>query len=609
MSNHSRNGYLGVAVFIIAVGVACNISTLIPNILGSSTAPEPSTETAAPFIAETGGPPGFSASLLAPDVVKLTWETASDATGYEVQRIMRGHENVTVASLSGETTSFTDWMSPESSTLTYRLQTITKNGPAGASSLQISTQAHKPNPAKVQAAFVEAAAVTATIGTSGGTIKLTDSKGVAYTLVIPPGALDYDLEITMTPIASIAGWPLDGKYIGGVRLEPEGFQLNEVASLSFSDAIAKNAAMRLVGYAFRGGGDEFHLQSIRAAAAGPVGMRLGNPHLAMPVAQNNPAFSLPITILGSTGAGQASMESATGMVMNHAPTSSADAARQKEVAASDDPLALPQSQVAQNGVLEQILNVGNCDEFTLAADAFQHWDSSAKKAAANGDYEAYDGQRATMMEQMAEKAVETIEKAGEECKKAPQGNVPGSVPCAEKILKGIESGSSPFFQELQQQIIQGTDVNDTGLKARLSNSHANLNKCPHSYRVNDAESSGLTWIKQCVPTMDRAFVVSWKSPDGKGEFGFFPDTWESGRARMRVTLTAYDVKTTNGGQGVYSVDVIRRDPQGNPLEMSLKIDARGASTICMLLLGTCESKEDEPMGYAVPIIVSDTRCQ
>jgi hypothetical protein len=609
MTKKPRFFFFVLIVFVIIVGTACNIFSQFSNDLTASATPGASTETVAPFVAEVNGPPGFVASLLSPDIVKLTWKTVPDASGYIVQRVVRSGKNVAIASLPADATSFTDLMSPESSVLTYRLQTIKKDGLAGASSLQILTQPHTAKPLTVQASFTEAAAVTARIGPSGGSLALTDAQHMTYTLSIPPGALDYEIAITMTPIMSIGSWPLDGKHIGGVRLEPEGFQLNEVASLTFDSSNSLNPAMKIMGYAFQGSGDEFHLQPISPTSASIVGMRLNGGHLASPMLQKSSSFSLPIMILSNAGEGQASVGSATDMAMNHAPTSSEATARQKQaVAEINDLVPLPISQVAANGVLEQILNAEDCDEFKLAADSFQHWDINAKKAAANGDYEGYDGLRATMIEQLAEKAVETIEKAGEECKKAPKGNVPGSVPCAEKILKNIESGSSPFFQELQHQIINGTDVNDTGLKARMSNSHANLNKCPHSYRINDAASSGRNWIKQCIPTLDRTFIVSWKSPDGMGEFGFFPDTWESGRARMRVELTAYGVKTKLGGQGTYTVTPLSKDPQGNPIEMTLDILARGASTICSLAAGTCQSVEDSPMTDSVPIIVSNTSC-
>jgi hypothetical protein len=599
------------AVFILIVGAACSAasptstdtsSIATPATVTSGSVNEP-TETVAPFVAETGGPAGFNASLLSPDIVQLNWEAVTGAAGYEVQRVVRSGENVPIASLSADATSFVDLMSPESSTLTYRLQTIKADGPAGASSLQITTRPRQPNPLTVKASFTDTGAVKQIIGPEGGTLKLTDAKGVNYTFTVPPGALDYELEITMTPIASIDSWPLDGKMLGGVRLEPEGFQLNEVASLTFDASTKLNPKLGMVGYSFEGGGEEFHLQPIYPDPAGIAGLQTAGAHLAMPAAQDSPGFSLPIVVLGSTGAGQSSAESAADMAVNHAPTSSEAAARQKAAAASADDLTpLPVSQIASTDILGQILNAGNCDDFKSAADAFQHWDARASKVAANGDYEGYDGTRATMMEQLAEKAVETIEKAGDECKKAPKGNVPASVPCAEKMLRNIESGSTPFFKELQTQITK-----DSGLKDRLSNSHFDLNKCPHSYHANDAASLGRSWVKQCIPTMDRSYLISWKSPEGTGEFGFYPDDWQSGWAKFKTKTTTGGVEITQVGQGPYTVEIIRKDNLGNPVEMSLNIEANGIITQCAA--GNCTTSEDVPMSDSVPVIIADTSCK
>ena len=141
---------------------ACIFSSAVPP-----TAQElasPATPTMKPFVPETDGPPGFSATLTAPDIVLLSWDPAEQAVGYEIQLILDGLEPLTIARLPAEATQFEHFMAPESSLLTYRLQTITSDGPAGASSLQITTQAHQPNPVTVQPTLFEDEAASAVIG-------------------------------------------------------------------------------------------------------------------------------------------------------------------------------------------------------------------------------------------------------------------------------------------------------------------------------------------------------------------------------------------------------------------------------------------------------------
>ena len=81
-----------------------------------------------------------------------------------------------------------------------------------------------------------------------------------YTLNIPAGALSADTEIRMTAVTAIQDWPLDGDAIGGVRLEPEGLVLNDVAILTIGIPFDVNPDLALVGFEFQADGQEFHLQ-------------------------------------------------------------------------------------------------------------------------------------------------------------------------------------------------------------------------------------------------------------------------------------------------------------------------------------------------------------
>ena len=138
----------------------------------------------------------------------------------------------TIIALPPELTSYEDLTAPELSNLTYQVQVVTELGPAGKSQVSIETGERQPNPVTVTPEYDEKNATTTVLGTQGGTASLIDSNEVEYTLVIPAGALSADTEIRMTAVTSIQDWPLDGDAIGGVRLEPEGLVLNDVAILT-----------------------------------------------------------------------------------------------------------------------------------------------------------------------------------------------------------------------------------------------------------------------------------------------------------------------------------------------------------------------------------------
>lgn len=71
-------------------------------------------------------------------------------------------------------------------------------------------------------ALVAGAAVSATIGPDGGELTASDpERGRSYRLTVPAGTFADDTEITVSPIAAIDGFPLDGGLLGGVELEPE----------------------------------------------------------------------------------------------------------------------------------------------------------------------------------------------------------------------------------------------------------------------------------------------------------------------------------------------------------------------------------------------------
>ena len=111
---------------------ATNPATTNPVVTNPATTSLPvtnlATATSVPFVAETAGPAGFSASLAAPDLVLLKWEAAPDAVGYKLQMVISGMDPLTIAYLPKDATRFEHYLAPESSLLTYRLQTLTASG-------------------------------------------------------------------------------------------------------------------------------------------------------------------------------------------------------------------------------------------------------------------------------------------------------------------------------------------------------------------------------------------------------------------------------------------------------------------------------------------------
>ena len=132
---------------------------------------------------------------------------------------------ITVAELNANQTSYEDYLAPEESTLTYRVQATTDGEAGEYSTVSVTTVAVQPNPLTVEATFAEDKVVTQSIGAEGGSMSLTDKNGVIYQLLVPPGAVLDATDFTLTPVTDIQGWPLDGTNLGSVRIEPESLDL------------------------------------------------------------------------------------------------------------------------------------------------------------------------------------------------------------------------------------------------------------------------------------------------------------------------------------------------------------------------------------------------
>jgi len=115
-----------------------------------------------------------------------------------------------------------------------------------------------PDPAPIGAVLLEsAAAATVTVGGEGGSITTTSADGTVYTLEISAGSLPIESAITMTPIASIADYPLADGVSAGVDLAPSGLVFTIPAVLIIETAAVPTAGLSAIALSYQGDGESF----------------------------------------------------------------------------------------------------------------------------------------------------------------------------------------------------------------------------------------------------------------------------------------------------------------------------------------------------------------
>ena len=118
-----------------------------------------------------------------------------------------------------------------------------------------------PDPLTVEPTLANDAAATEEFGAeAGGVLTATGSDGTTYTLTIPSRALIEDVEITMTPVASIGDLDqhMSGGLKGGVALRPEGLRLFKPATLLIEPPSAIPLESQDA-FTYEGNGTNFHL--------------------------------------------------------------------------------------------------------------------------------------------------------------------------------------------------------------------------------------------------------------------------------------------------------------------------------------------------------------
>lgn len=100
-------------------------------------------------------------------------------------------------------------------------------------------------------------AVSATIGTAGGSLDATSENGTKFHLEIAAGSVPNGTTVTMTPLAALEGAGWAGKFVGGVQLGPEGLFLVHGGTLTVTPS-HKVPLSHQVAVGYTGGGEALH---------------------------------------------------------------------------------------------------------------------------------------------------------------------------------------------------------------------------------------------------------------------------------------------------------------------------------------------------------------
>ncbi|MEJ5240240.1 MAG: hypothetical protein WHS87_03495 [Anaerolineales bacterium] len=360
----------------------------------------------------------FTATVTSPVSVLVKWPAASGATKYIVEVKYGDLDFFPLAEVPGDQTSYEDFPAPDNTALTYRLQVVTASGTSEGGMASVTTPAQEPNPLTVQAHEYEPVAweppaldpndpnfdptklfppgfdpnnpdafdpsslmvvpsATSVIGPAGGTLSVTSPDEVTFTLIVPAGALDAEMPITLTPIQSIDGLPLSGGLLGAVRIEPEGLLLDMPALLQISlpgDRTVPDGNLAL-GFAFEEEGREFHLYPL-ASRAETANTHQGAVHMARLVARPllaGPLAEIAAKQLKSYGVGAGTKADVRSIVRDHRPTSNQNAHANRTAAANDElaPLVVLPSVKSANNVNKNAQNARSWDEVVEVLDQFE----------------------------------------------------------------------------------------------------------------------------------------------------------------------------------------------------------------------------------------------
>ncbi len=425
------------------------------------------------LLSSGGANPGsFTAEATSPVSVQLTWSSVEGAQKYLIERNDGETDYFPLGEIPGETISFEDFLVPSNTQVSYRIKTVTASGTSGGKTVSLTTPQEIPNPLTVAATFDTQNAQSQAIGPDGGSVSLTDSRGVRYTLDVPAGALDNEVTLTLTPIQDIQGLPLSGGMTSGVWIEPEGLVFNQSATLSIETAEADGTDEMIdMAFAFDGEGSEFHFVPGSSAAGTSAVFKLARPAYKskmkwITVPQNKPY-----------GSGKGTPKDIRDQVKNHAPSSPADNLNQKMAAGGDADLLTPLVDLKVVSAVDTILlytgrelelqvaDASDWLEFTIALDSFQAWLDTLDAQKNTLKKDQLDKREEAIWEALVNDAHALLEIAAKDCKKSP------NLADAKKLVNQLLNGKSPFYRKFAEKFNQeyGADA--------LKNIKAKLDKC------------------------------------------------------------------------------------------------------------------------------------
>jgi hypothetical protein len=481
-----------IGLVVLLISISCNLSANVPAV---KTQEDPATKapagietsetaaTKAPDVLETAqtaptnipglvnegsGPAGFSANATSSESVILAWQAVAEAESYRIRMSSGSVDIFEVIDLPASVTSYEDFLAPADLQITYAVQAVAKSGFIGQSVAAVKTPAGKPNPLHVLVEYADSAAVTQVIGPAGGSITV-DAQGVVYELSIPPGALEIDTEVKLTPVKDLTNWPLDGKMIGVVGIEPEGLWLNAPASLKITPAAGiADTSLAHTGFTYAGFGSEFSLAPIALAkapsAAIPLnGVQTVSQRLAAPAAGFLDSLSLWLPSFGPAGVGEISPEQARKITREHPPSDSDRNLEQKlaAVGIGEEELAplLSNMELKILRLFEEtrreIAQADNCSKLSSAIFHFDVNLSVSEKLGKPADAARNEAYKNAIWDDLTKRTKEIIDQASADCEKKsdPAVQKPKQSSCTERLLRAVEVGLTPFFKEYQKRMI------------------------------------------------------------------------------------------------------------------------------------------------------------
>jgi hypothetical protein len=551
-----KQSILLVSTILLIISLSCNfISGQVPGV-GPTVGPTLGTS-ATPLSATGKGPSGLTAQATSAESVKLVWEPVSGAKSFRITVSTNGGDPLPVVDLASSVTSYEDFMAAPGSQMTYAVEAVGDSGSIGQSIASVTTAARQPHPFTVQVQTDDKEPSVAKIGPDGGSVSVTDAKGVEYRLDIPAGALETQVNITLTTVKQIGGWPLKGDMLAAIKIGPEGVHLDNVATLTITlPGSPAKGNLSTLGFAFSGAGDEFHLQPgfEKTATSGFLPQQNGVGRLASPLQAPKTIIILPVTELHGNGLGQGSAADVGSLVQNSPPSDAGAALDQKEAAqaASDDDLA-PLVQVnnyanlLERAAFEVFNTIGkaqDCAETRSAIGSVTGWLWEAQFR--NLDSAEIKRGHDLMVEDLAKKIKEVIDEAARKCKEqGPKKSAPPGTGCAKGLIRSVSAGNTQLFKDVQQQMLK-----DYGTSA-LTDPDAQLRQCTAKFSVN--QQVGDVIITGNICDLESIFHLHGGGA-GDIEYTFVPGTKTSGGFMSETGSGGGAAVSASGSYNVSGID-------------------------------------------------------